>query len=181
MPRYAAFLRGINLGSRRRIGSAELRSQFEELGFQDVDAFRTSGNVSFGAGREPAARIASRIEEGLAEALGYEVATFLRTGSQLRALADHQPFARSAVEASKGRLQVMLLSARPPARARKEVLALATDEDELAFGGRELYWLPSGGTRDSTLDLKAIDGLLGRTTMRTKGTIEQFAAKYFAT
>jgi hypothetical protein len=74
----------------------------------------------------------------------------------------------------------MLLSARPAAGTRREVLRLATDEDELEFGDRELYWLPSGGTRDSGLDLKAIDALLGPTTMRTKGTIDQLAAKYFA-
>jgi hypothetical protein len=30
------------------------------------------------------------------------------------------------------------------------------------------------------LDLKAVEKLLGATTMRTKGTIEQLTAKYFA-
>jgi hypothetical protein len=59
------------------------------------------------------------------------------------------------------------------------VLALATDQDLLAFGKRELYWLPSGGTADSALDRKAIDALLGPTTMRTKATVEQLAAKFF--
>jgi uncharacterized protein (DUF1697 family) len=180
MSRYAAFLRGINLGSRRRVSSAELRSQFEELGFQDVDTFRTSGNVIFAAGREPLARVADRIEQGLARALGYEVAIFLRTARQIRALADHQPFAPRAVQGSTGKLQVLMLSAKPPATARKKVLALATDEDKLAFGDRELYWLPSGGIRESGLSLKEIDKLLGSTTMRTKGTIDQMAAKFFA-
>jgi uncharacterized protein (DUF1697 family) len=179
MPKHAAFLRGINLGRNRRISSAQLRSLFEELGFQDVDAFRTSGNVIFGAGREPVAKLTDRIEKGLAASLGYEVAIFLRTASQIRAIADRQPFSPTLVEASKGKLQVMMLSAKPATPARKEVLALATDSDRLAFGDRELYWLPSGGTRDSTLDLKALEKLLGGTTMRTKGTVERLAAKYF--
>ena len=60
------------------------------------------------------------------------------------------------------------------------MLELASDEDRLAFGERELYWLPSGGTQRSALDLKAIGALLGPTTMRTKGTIDQLAAKYFS-
>jgi uncharacterized protein (DUF1697 family) len=72
-----------------------------------------------------------------------------------------------------------MLSARPTARARKQVLALASDEDRLAFGDRELYWLPSGGMLDSELDLKAIGKLLGLTTTRTKNTVEQLATKYF--
>ena len=37
----------------------------------------------------------------------------------------------------------------------------------------------SGGTMESALDRKAMDDLLGPTTMRTKGTVEQLAAKFF--
>lgn len=180
MTQYVAFLRGINLARRRRVGSGELRTLFEDMGFRDVDTFRASGNVIFGAQREPLQRIVDRIEKGLAEALGYEVAIFLRTASEITAIANHQPFARKATQASKGKLQVALLSAKPAASLRKDVLALATDADRLAFGDRELYWLPSGGTQDSALDFKAVERLLGSTTMRTKGTLEQLAAKYFA-
>jgi uncharacterized protein (DUF1697 family) len=178
--RFAAFLRGINLGRRHRVSGAELRSRFTELGFRDVDTFRTSGNVVFAAGREPLTRMADRIEKGLEASLGYQVAIFLRSAKELRGLASHQPFTRGLVEASKGKLQVMVLSKKPAAKTRREVLALATDEDPLEFGDRELYWLPSAGTRDSGLDLRAIDALLGATTMRTKGTIDQLATKYFA-
>jgi uncharacterized protein (DUF1697 family) len=178
--RYAAFLRGINLGRRRRVSGAELRSQFGELGFDDVETFRTSGNVVFATASEPVAKLAARIEEGLAASLGYDVSVFLRSAKEIRTLADHRPFTRKLLQSSKGKLQVLMLSAKPAGRSRREVLNLATDEDRLEFGDRELYWLPSGGTRDSTLDLKAIDLLLGATTMRTKGTIDQLAAKYFA-
>jgi hypothetical protein len=58
------------------------------------------------------------------------------------------------------------------------VLSLASDEDALAFGERELYWLPSGGMLETALDLDAIDELLGLSTRRTKGTIELIAAKH---
>jgi hypothetical protein len=63
---------------------------------------------------------------------------------------------------------------------RTEVLSLASDGDELRFGQRELYWLPSGGLLESALDLKRIDRLLGPSTMRTKGTIELIASKHCA-
>ena len=46
--------------------------------------------------------------------------------------------------------------------------------------GRELYWLPSGGISESDLDLKTLEGLLGPWTMRTKGTVDQIAAKLTA-
>jgi uncharacterized protein (DUF1697 family) len=177
---YAAFLRGINLGSNRRIGSAELRSMFEDMGFRGVNTFRTSGNVIFEADGGGAAELGAEIEGALADALGFEVAIFLRTADEIRAIAEHEPFERRLVEASDGKLQVTMLAKKPTARVREAVLAQSTDADRLAFHGRELYWLPSGPMRDSALDLRAIDKLLGSSTMRTKGTIEQLAAKFFA-
>jgi uncharacterized protein (DUF1697 family) len=147
------------------------------MGFEDVETFRTSGNVVFDTNRKPPT---DRIEGALADSLGYEVAVFLRTEAEIRRLAEHRPFDRELVDASAGKLQVALLPRKPTAKTRKEALALATDEDRLAFGDRELYWLPSGGTRDAALDMKTIERLVGPTTMRTKGTIEQMAAKYFA-
>ncbi len=59
--------------------------------------------------------------------------------------------------------------AAPSAKARREVLAMAADEDRLDLRGRELYWLPSGGMLDSALDLDAIDALLGLSTRADKG------------
>jgi uncharacterized protein (DUF1697 family) len=93
-------------------------------------------------------------------------------------IAAQEPFDAKALAASKGKLQVSMLSRKPSAKAKKAVLDLATSEDRLALSGRELYWLPSGGTLESELDLKAIERALGAGTMRTKGTIDQIAAKY---
>jgi uncharacterized protein (DUF1697 family) len=179
MPRYAAFLRGVNLGRNRRVSSAELKSCFGRCGFGGVETFRTSGNVVFDAGRQSLGELTATIEDCLASSLGYDVSVFLRTAQEVRAIADHQPFPAKLVETSKGKLQVSMLGARPSAAARKRALALATDDDRLAFGDREVYWLPSGGIRDSALNAKAIEELLGRSTMRTKGTVELLSAKYF--
>jgi uncharacterized protein (DUF1697 family) len=180
MSGYAAFLRGVNLASRRRVSGDQLRSLFGEQGLREVQTFRASGNVVFEADREPAAKLAGRIESALEKGLGFEVAVFLRTAKEVRAIADEQPFDPKLVKASKGKLQVAMLEGKPAAAKRKEVLALATDEDRLAFGDRELFWLPSGGTQRSALNLKAIEKLLGPTTMRTKGTVDEVAARYFA-
>ncbi len=179
MADHAAFLRGINVGG-HRISNAELGSVFEQMGFGEVAVFRASGNVVFDAGGEGAAAIAPRIEEALDETLGYAVPVFLRSATEVRAAAAHEPFDPEIVAASKGKLQVALLSERPTNSVRADVLGLATGADRLAFGERELFWLPSGGTLESELDQKTIEGLLGPSTMRTKGTIERIAAKHFA-
>jgi uncharacterized protein (DUF1697 family) len=178
MDRFVAFLRGMNLGG-RRIKNDELRSRFEELGFGDVATFRASGNVIFGSDDGDEAVLTERIETGLAEALGYEVPAFLRSAEEVRGIEAHDPFDPGLVEASAGKLQVSMLLRAPSAKVREDVLAMATEEDRLTIRRRELYWLPSGGMLDSSLDLKAIDAVLGLSTRRTKATIDQIAAKHF--
>jgi uncharacterized protein (DUF1697 family) len=179
MARVAAFLRGINVGN-RRVKNDDLRAAVEVVGFEEVAIFRASGNVVLEAGGVSPAEVTRRLEKGLARELGFgEVRAFVRTGPQLRAIAEHEPFTARQVAASKGKLQVALL-AKPPAKAtREEVLALATDDDLLAFEKRELYWLPKGGTQESTLGQERLAKLFGTATMRTQGTIQQIAAKYF--
>jgi uncharacterized protein (DUF1697 family) len=178
MARNVAFLRGMNLGG-RRIANEELGKAFEGLGLTDVATFRASGNVVFdapdGVGE---ADLATKVEVGLAEELGYEVPVFLRSCEEVAAIAARKPFKAAEVEASKGKLQVAMLPDAPGKHARKEALALASAEDRLAVEGSELFWLPSGGISESDLDLKALESELGPWTMRTMGTIEQIAAKH---
>jgi uncharacterized protein (DUF1697 family) len=178
MSEYAAFLRGMNVGG-HRLSNVELRGHFEELGFSEISTFRASGNVVFAGAREPVEELAAQIEAGLERSLGYAVPVFLRTADEVQRIAAHRPFEPSSIEASKGKHQVAMLGAKPAAKIRKQVLAMAGREDLLAFGNRELHWLPSGGILDTALDFKAIERLLGPMTTRTMGTVELLAARYF--
>jgi uncharacterized protein (DUF1697 family) len=178
MSRYAAFLRGMNVGG-HRLTNEELCAHFDSMGFLDVASFRASGNVVFaGEGARPQ-ELRARIEEGLAGLLGYAVPAFVRSAAEVRAMAASEPFPAARLAASKGKLQVAMLFEQPPAPARRELLSLASGQDGLVLDRRELYWLPSGGVLESELDMKAIERLAGAMTMRTKGTVEQIAARHF--
>ena len=178
-PTHAAFLRAVNLGATRKAPSAKLKQIFEGLGFEEVATFRTSGNVVFAAGGGSDAKLQGRIESALEDGLGFEVPIFVRSARELKAIAVHEPFPARAVKASKGKVQVALLDKAPPASAKKRVMSLGSDADRLALNGTELYWLPSGGTQKSGLDMKSIDGALGLNTLRTQGTIAQLTEKFF--
>jgi uncharacterized protein (DUF1697 family) len=167
---YTAFLRAINIGG-RRIKGPELCRPFTAMGFENAASFRASGNVVFDAPRKPAE---SRIETGLEEALGYEVAVFLRSPKEMAELAALEPFEPGA------RFHVMFLKRLPSPAERRDVLALSTEDDKLAFGERELFWRPRGRMLESELDLNAVGKLIGLNTMRTSGTVQQIAAKYLA-
>jgi uncharacterized protein (DUF1697 family) len=178
-PTHAAFLRAVNLGATRKAPSAKLIEIFEGLGFEEVATFRTSGNVVFHAGGGSDAKLRSRIEDALEDGLGFEVPAFVRSARELKAIARHSPFPPKAVADPKGKLQVALLEKSPSAGAKKRVMALGSDDDRLALKGTELYWLPSGGTQQSPLDLKVIDQAVGLNTLRTQGTIAQLYEKFF--
>ncbi len=181
MTRYVAFLRGMNVGG-HRASKDELIAMFAKAGFDAAKTFRTSGNVIFDAPEgDDRAEVQAKLEQAMEAELGYAVPTFLRNAAETRAIAALEPFPAKLIEASKGKLQVILLASKPKATTRKDVLAHATDADKLAVNGSELYWLPSGGTLDSDLDLKAIAKLLGEpSTMRTKGTVDLIATKFCA-
>jgi hypothetical protein len=74
----------------------------------------------------------------------------------------------------------MLLHTAPSTKTRRDVLALATNDDRLAFGERELYWLPIGNMSTSELDLAPIGKTLGLTTTRAQRTMVRLAAKFLA-
>jgi uncharacterized protein (DUF1697 family) len=172
MPRYAAFLRGINVGG-TRIAKDDLCAPFRALGLEEVTTFRASGNVIFDGPRESTTKLAKRIEARLAEDLGFTRAlTFIRTTAEMRALAEDDPIARAPGQ----KLHVMFCLRKPPT----SVLDYATESDPLVIGKRELYWGPDGRMLDSEIDLKAIEQLIGPMTMRTKDTVDQIAARFFS-
>lgn len=171
MPNMVAFLRAINVGG-RRVTNEELRAAVAGLGFQEVGTYRASGNVLFADAGASRAAVRARLEAGLQAALGYEVPTILRSGTEVAALVAGVPFTADQRAASEGKVQVTLLAAPPDASARAEVLSHATAEDPLGFGPSALYWLPSAGVLDSALDHEAIGRVLGLGTVRTVGTLQ---------
>jgi uncharacterized protein (DUF1697 family) len=181
VPDHAAFLKGINLGN-RRLSNDELRGHVESLGLTDAAIFRASGNVVFSDPRKRMDdELAQLIEDGLERLLGYSVATFIRSAAELLEIAAAEPFDAKTSARLTGKRQVALLACRPAKRTRAEALELAGEDDALAFGERELFWLPAGRTTDSVLDLRALERLLGPMTIRTRGTLGQIAAKHFGT
>ena len=89
MPRYIAFLRAINVGG-HTVKMDRLREIFESLGFANVETFIASGNVVFETTALDTAALETRIAAALQAALGYEVATFIRTEAELARIAAHR-------------------------------------------------------------------------------------------
>jgi uncharacterized protein (DUF1697 family) len=181
MPRYAAFLRGINLG-RRRVTGEQLCAPLRGLGFAGVASFLASGNLVFDSPEEQRHdELEARVGAALEAALGYEVLTFVRGAAEVAAIVARTPFPPAVLEGSAGKLQVILLQAAPDDAAAAAVLARAPADDRLVLVGTELYWLPAGNVSASALDLDALGRLLGPTTVRTANTLARLHRRFFDT
>jgi uncharacterized protein (DUF1697 family) len=88
---YIALLRGINVGG-HQVKMERLRALFGEMGFDRVRSYIQTGNVFFSSEEQDAQVLRTKIEEHLQTALGYAVATCLRTREELATLVSLDPF-----------------------------------------------------------------------------------------
>ena len=89
---YAAFLRGINVGGKRSIKMAELRTAFAAQGFTNVKTVLASGNVLFDTAETDAAVLCKAIEQHLKQEFGHKIFVLLRTVAELQCLVAANPF-----------------------------------------------------------------------------------------
>jgi uncharacterized protein (DUF1697 family) len=154
-----------------------LRKLFVELGFADVETFIASGNVIFTSPDKDTRALEKRIGSHLREALGYEVATFIRTASEIAKIAKYEPFPNEDI--GTGSLYVTFLAEAPSKDAREKLEAFSNPVDEFHVHGRELYWLCRKHLSESKISggmLEKAAGMSG--TNRNVTTVRKLAAKY---
>ena len=178
MPRYVALLRGINVGG-HRIKMDILRGFFEELEYTEVDTFITSGNVIFSSTTRSSSKLERRIEQHLQERLGYEVATFVRTLDELKAVTLFE--ASDEVEKGSGdSAYVVFLPGAADAAMRDRFTGLQSATDRFQFGRRKVYWFVRGKLTESPLFVTGITKATGSVpnTMRNITTVRKLVVKY---
>ena len=179
MIRYIAFLRAINVGG-RVVTMSRLREVFVGLGFRGVDTFIASGNVVFESRVADPAALERRIERALGAALGYEVATFVRTPAQVAAIARYEPFPADLV-AGAASLNVGLMAAAPPEAAHQALASLPTTGDRFHINGAELYWLLQQKQSESKISNGLLErAIKARATFRGLNTMRRLDAKLTA-
>jgi uncharacterized protein (DUF1697 family) len=146
---------------------------------RDVETFIASGNVVFTAGAAGAKDVAAlerRIADHLRDALGYEVATFVRAVAELEVMARANHFP----EAAEGHaVHVGFLQGTPAPDAATRLLALDDAINTFALDGRELWWWSRGRISDSGIEGGRLERALGMPmTMRNVNTVRRLAAKY---
>ena len=99
--RYVALLRGVNVGTAKRVPMAGLRALVGELGGADVRTLRGSGNVVFTHARTSSRSLAVRIREALASHLHVDAPVIVLGAAELDAIVAGNPLAGSADDPSR--------------------------------------------------------------------------------
>ena len=174
--RYVCFLRAINVGG-RYVTMTELKKIFVKMGLDNVETFIASGNVIFDSTRKPE-QPEKLITSKLRESLGYEVASFVRTIPELRAVAEHQPFDAEAHERAIG-YTVAFTTKAITKEQNARLAAYCTEFDEFTSRGSEIYWICRGRQSASQFANAKMEKNLGTSaTWRGINTVRRLVAKY---
>jgi uncharacterized protein (DUF1697 family) len=140
--RQVLFLRGVNLGSHKRISMPELRAVLLEAGFEGVGTYVQSGNVVLSSDAPPD-ELGRECEALLAKQFGFEVDVVARTRDELAEIVRLNPLGEIALEPK--RYQVTFLERALDEEIAATLASLEVAPERLFYTGRELYtWHPDG-------------------------------------
>lgn len=178
MPKYVAFLRAINVGG-HIVKMGHLRQLFEALGFSNVETFIASGNVVFDSNSKNTKTLERKIESLLQESLGYQVATFIRSTSELANIAKYKPFDESKLNADGNVLYIIFTAERLSTESTRNLRTFSTEADDFQANGREVYWFSRKKISESKVSGAQLERAMGMPgTMRNANTVKRLATKY---
>ena len=145
MTRYAAFLRGVNIGG-VNLKMVDVAAALTEAGFANVRTILATGNVLLESpGAADAVR--TRAESALRQRFGYDAWVLVYHVDTVRAIIDAYPFEPEV----DGHHSYVTLVTDP--EVLDELAALPSGPDEkIARGNGVIYWqVPKNRTLDSTI------------------------------
>lgn len=147
MTRYAALLRGVNVGG-VNLKMAEVTAAFTEAGFTDVKTILASGNVLFDS-KAGVKSVRAKAEGALRDTFGYDAWVLAYDLEDVRAISEAFPFER---EVDGHHSYVTFVT---DSDVLDELVALAGEApsgEKISRGKGVVYWQVSKtGTLDSTI------------------------------
>jgi uncharacterized protein (DUF1697 family) len=173
--KWAAMLRGINLG-KRQLKSAELKAVVEGMGFTEVKTILASGNVVFEAGDAEPEALEHDLHAALEKATGLKSEVFVRNRAELAALIDANPFPDEARE--RPSFLVVSFHRDSVDQAAIDRLAASYDGPErMVVVGRELFTdFPDGQGRSNLIPVLQKAKLSQANTGRNWNTVQKLLA-----
>jgi uncharacterized protein (DUF1697 family) len=136
-PPFIALLRGINVGTAKRVPMAELRAVLAGLGYTGVATLLNSGNAVFHAAQATPAGLAAAIEKAVAGRLGVDVPVIVKSAKELAAIAAGNTLAASALDPS--RLFVVFVQDRKALPELARIAQMVLAPERFVIGANAAY------------------------------------------
>ncbi len=134
--RWAALLKGVNVGGNRKLPMADLRTFLADLGHRDVKTLLASGNAVFDADETDGATLEAALERTAKATLGLDTAWLLRSHAELAAIVRANPFADAAAAHPN---HLLVHFHRDPVPAALLDVLVHDGPERLSVLGRELF------------------------------------------
>ena len=149
--KYAAFLRGINVGGRNKIKMETLREVCSALGFENVKTYINSGNVIFETAKTDDLKLAEKIEKAIEKEFSLKIKVMVRQMSEIEDIIKNNPF-DGQFENDKD-LHVFFLDEELPTEKHELLLSNNNENEMFAVQNREIFCL---------LRVSVLDSLMGK-------------------
>jgi uncharacterized protein (DUF1697 family) len=169
MTTFIALLRAVNVGGAGKLPMAELKAICSAAGFTRVQTYIASGNVVF-ASQDAKTTVKSELEKRLESYAGRPIGVVLRTGSEMQAVLNANPFAKGA----PNHTYVLFLDNPPPSDALNKIVGM--NDEEVRLGKREIYVHYPSGMGRSKLRIPAAKSGTARN-MNTVAALADMASK----
>jgi uncharacterized protein (DUF1697 family) len=152
----------------------ELKSVFEEIGFENVKSYINSGNIAFDTKKTSESKLSEKIEKAVESKFGRPVPVMVREQGAMEGIIKSNPF-HGQYEDHRY-MHVLFLKDEMPAEKLSELKAAALKGEQYESIGRELYCHLANGVADSLLGKNFIEKKLKvSATGRNWRTVEKLA------
>ncbi len=149
--RFIAILRGINVGTGRKVPMADLRKLCESLGLQQVQTYIQSGNLVFElSSPELIPELEARLQKAFSEAFGFVIPVLIRTSEEWTNLIAQNPFLKEE-NVDIERLHLTCLKELPSPELLEKIKTFQYLPDRYEIIGRDVFIFCAAGYGTSKL------------------------------
>jgi uncharacterized protein (DUF1697 family) len=148
MNQKIVILRGINVGGKRKILMADLKSLCEKLGWKDVRTYIQSGNISFLSENENE-DLENELSKEILEKYGFDVPVIVRNIEELQTSIENNPFYDAAADIKK--LHLTFLKEKPLEEDLKQIKAHSFEPDKFVIENQDVFIYCEGKYHESKL------------------------------
>jgi uncharacterized protein (DUF1697 family) len=149
--RYIAILRGINVGTGRKVPMADLKKLCGSLGLKNVQTYIQSGNLVFELAQpEPISALETRLQKAFSETFGFEIPVLIRTSEEWAESVAQNPFLKEE-NVDIERLHLTCLKELPSPELLEKIKTFQYLPDRYEIIGRDVFIFCAAGYGTSKL------------------------------